>query len=170
MDNASILIGNVTRDPELRFTANGQPVCTFGLAVNKRWQNKQTQEWEEAVSFFNIVVWREQAEHVAESVQKGARVVAVGQLQQRTWEKEDATKGYTIELVADDVSVSLRWATAVVTRIQREGAGQFKPRDAKYTSNADVPAPPMDDEPFLFEAGVEVVPARLGSVRWAFGQ
>jgi single-strand DNA-binding protein len=60
-DNAVVLVGNVTRDPELRFTNTGQATATFGLAVNRRWQNRQTQEWEEATSFFDVVCWREMA-------------------------------------------------------------------------------------------------------------
>ena len=65
VDNSVTLVGNVTRDPELRFISSGQANCSFGLAVNRRWQNRQTQEWEEATSFFNVVCWREMAENVA---------------------------------------------------------------------------------------------------------
>ena len=65
--NAVTLVGNITRDPELRFTNTGQATASFGLAVNRRWQNRQTQEWEEATSFFDIVCWREMAENAAES-------------------------------------------------------------------------------------------------------
>src|SRR5215831_16030156 len=73
--NTVTLVGNCTRDPELRFTPSGQAVATFGLAVNRRWQNRQTQEWEEAVSFFDVVCWREMAENVSESLSRGARVM-----------------------------------------------------------------------------------------------
>ena len=66
-DNSVTLVGNVTRDPELRFTNTGQANVTFGLAVNRRWQNRQTQEWEEATSFFDVVCWREMAENVSET-------------------------------------------------------------------------------------------------------
>ena len=71
-DNSVILVGNITRDPELRFTNTGQPTASFGLAVNRRWQNRQTQEWEEATSFFDVVCWREMAENVSESLTRGA--------------------------------------------------------------------------------------------------
>ncbi len=67
-DNSITLVGNITRDPELRFTNTGQANVTFGLAVNRRWQNRQTQEWEEATSFFDVVCWREMAENVSESL------------------------------------------------------------------------------------------------------
>ena len=70
-DNTVVLVGNVTRDPELRFTNTGQATATFGLAVNRRWQNRQTQEWEEATSFFDVVCWREMAENVSESLAAG---------------------------------------------------------------------------------------------------
>ena len=66
-DNSVTLVGNITRDPELRFTNTGQANVTFGLAVNRRWQNRQTQEWEEATSFFDVVCWREMAENVSET-------------------------------------------------------------------------------------------------------
>ena len=69
--NTVVLVGNVTRDPELRFTPSGQPTASFGLAVNRRWQNRQTQEWEEATSFFDVVTWRETAENVALSLDPG---------------------------------------------------------------------------------------------------
>ncbi len=70
--NVVTLVGNITRDPELRFTNTGQATASFGLAVNRRWQNRQTQEWEEATSFFDVVCWREMAENAAESLTKGA--------------------------------------------------------------------------------------------------
>src|SRR6202035_143231 len=77
-DNSVTLVGNVTRDPELRFTNTGQANVTFGLAVNRRWQNRQTQEWEEATSFFDVVCWREMGEKVSESITRGARVMVAG--------------------------------------------------------------------------------------------
>ena len=94
-DNSVTLVGNVTRDPELRFTNTGQPTASFGLAVNRRWQNRQTQEWEEATSFFDVVCWREMAENVSESLTRGARVVVAGRLEQRSW--RDAGRGPPIE-------------------------------------------------------------------------
>src|SRR5580704_4967237 len=84
--NSITLVGNVTRDPELRFTPSGQATTSFGLAVNRRWQNRQTQEWEEQVSFFDVVCWREMAENAAESLTKGTRIVVTGRLEQRSWD------------------------------------------------------------------------------------
>ena len=94
------LTGNATRDPELRFTPSGQPVATFGLAVNRRWQNRQTQQWEEAVSYFDIVCWGQLAENVAESITKGTRLMVTGRLDQRTWETQEGDKRSKVEIVA----------------------------------------------------------------------
>jgi len=117
--NTVVLVGNVTRDPELRFTPTGQATSTFGLAVNRRWQNRQTQEWEEATSFFDIVCWREMAENAAESLVRGARVIVTGRLEQRSWETPEGDKRSKIEVIADEIGPSLRWATAQITKNER---------------------------------------------------
>ncbi|WP_426570645.1 single-stranded DNA-binding protein [Aquihabitans sp. McL0605] len=122
MDNNVTLVGNVTRDPEIRYTPSGQTVATFGLAVNRRWQNRQNNEWEEQVSFFDVKVWAQMAENVSESVQKGTRVIVTGRLEQRSWETDNGDKRSKIEVVADEVAPSLRWATAQVNRIERSQA------------------------------------------------
>jgi single-strand DNA-binding protein len=119
--NNITIIGNVTRDPELRFTASGQATATFGLAVNRRWQNRTNNEWEEAVSFFNVVTWRELAENCAESLHKGSRAIVTGRLEQRSWETPDGEKKSVVEIVADEVGPSLRWASAQITRNERRG-------------------------------------------------
>jgi single-strand DNA-binding protein len=138
------LTGNVTRDPELRFTPSGQPVATFGLAVNRRWQNKQTQQWEEAVSYFDIVCWGQLAENVAESITKGTRLMVTGRLDQRTWETQEGDKRSKVEIVADEVGPSLRWATASVTRNERNAAGD----PGAAAAPAPAQAPDYTDEPF----------------------
>ncbi|HSH62452.1 MAG TPA: single-stranded DNA-binding protein [Acidimicrobiales bacterium] len=146
--NNITLVGNVTRDPELRYTASGQAMAKFGLAVNRRWQNRQTQAWEEATSFFDIVAWREMAENIGESVQKGARVVVTGRLEQRSWESQEGDKRSTVEVVADEVGPSLRWATATVVRNERRGGGEGgasgPPPPREPTGGSDYP----DEEPF----------------------
>ena len=147
--NSVTLVGNVTRDPELRFTPAGQANATFGIAVNRRWQNRQTQEWEEAVSFFNVVCWREMAENAAESLSKGARVIVTGRLEQRSWEQE-GQKRSVVEVVADEIGPSLRWANAAITRNERrtsESGGQ------SYGGQSSPPPPSepafsQDEEPF----------------------
>jgi single-strand DNA-binding protein len=133
-DNTITIIGNITRDPELRFTPNGQPVATFGMAVNRRWQNRQSQEWEEATSFFDIVCWGSLADNVSESLGRGARVIVNGRLEQRSWETQDGEKRSKVEVVADEVGPSLRWATARPEKTARRdgpggGANQGGPRD-----------------------------------------
>ena len=127
-DNTVTLVGNVTRDPELRFTNTGQANVTFGLAVNRRWQNRQTQEWEEATSFFDIVCWREMAENVSESITRGARVMVAGRLEQRSWETQEGERRSKVEVVADEIGPSLRWATAQVVKNERRGAGDSSGR------------------------------------------
>ena len=123
IDNTVTVVGNCTRDPELRFTPSGQAVASFGLAVNRRWQNRQTNEWEERTSFFNVVCWREMAENVSESVGKGMRVLVTGRLEQRSWETENGEKRSVVEIAADEVGPSLRWATAAITRNERRDGG-----------------------------------------------
>ena len=122
--NSVTLVGNITRDPELRFTPSGQAKASIGLAVNRRWQNRQTQEWEEATSFFNIVCWREMAENASESLQKGSRVIVTGRLEQRSYETPEGEKRSVVEVVADDIGPSLRWATAQVQKSDRRGPGE----------------------------------------------
>lgn len=123
-DNNVTLTGNITRDPELRFTPSGQAVATFGLAVNRRWQNRQTNEWEEQVSFFDVKCWAQMAENVSESLGRGTRVLVSGRLEQRSWETDNGEKRSKVEVVADEIAPSLRWATAQVTKNERrEGDG-----------------------------------------------
>jgi single-strand DNA-binding protein len=119
--NAVQLVGNITRDPELRYTPAGQATATFGLAVNRRWQNRQTQEWEEATSFFDIVCWRDLAEHASSSLSRGTRVIVIGRMEQRSWETQEGDKRSKVEVVADEVGPSLRWATVDINKVERAG-------------------------------------------------
>ena len=118
-DNTVTLIGNVTRSPDLRYTPSGASYATFGVAVNRRWRNRQTNEWEEQVSFFDVKAWAGLAENVAESITRGCRVVVTGRLEQRSWETDAGEKRSKVEVIADEVAPSLRWATAQVHRIER---------------------------------------------------
>src|SRR4029450_11080163 len=123
--NNVTVVGNATRDPELRFTPSGQAVATFGLAVNRRWQNRQSNEGEEQTSFFDVKGWAQMAENVSESLHRGARVVVSGRLEQRSWETEQGDKRSKVEVVADEIAPSLRWATVQITKNERrEGGGQ----------------------------------------------
>jgi single-strand DNA-binding protein len=122
-DNTITVVGNLTRDPEIRYTASGQANARLGIAVSRRWQNRQTSEWEERTSFFNVVCWGDMAENVSDSVAKGTRVMVQGRLEQRSWETEQGEKRTVVEIIADEVGPSLRWATAEVKRSERRGGG-----------------------------------------------
>ncbi len=119
-DNSVTVVGNLTRDPELRFTQSGQARATLGIAVNRRWQNRASGEWEEQVSFFNVVCWREMAENVAETLSRGNRVIVTGRLEQRSWDTQEGDKRSVVEIVADEIGPSLRWASAEVRRNERD--------------------------------------------------
>ncbi|MEO6987314.1 MAG: single-stranded DNA-binding protein [Aquihabitans sp.] len=149
-DSNVTLVGNITRDPEIRYTPSGQTIATFGVAVNRRWQNRQTQEWEEQVSFFDVKAWAGLAENVAESLSKGTRVVVTGRLEQRSWETDNGDKRSKVEVVADDVAPSLRWATAQVQKIERSGgASQGGGNTGGGRPVANEPATTYDgEEPF----------------------
>ena len=122
MSNNVTLIGNLVDDPELRFTPSGVALAKIRLAVNRRWRG-QDGEWQEDTSFFTGTVWREQAESVAESLQKGARVIVSGRLEQRSWETEQGDKRSVVEIQIDEIGPSLRWATASVNRTTRAEPG-----------------------------------------------
>jgi single-strand DNA-binding protein len=148
--NSVTVVGNLTRDPELRYTPAGAATCQFGLAVNRRWQNRQTNDWEEATSFFNVVAWREMAENVGESLTKGARVVVTGRLEQRSWETPDGEKRSVVEIVADEIGPSLRWATAQVVKNERRAGdgGGFAGGGGGGGRPATNEPPYSDEEPF----------------------
>ncbi|MBJ7381083.1 MAG: single-stranded DNA-binding protein [Acidimicrobiia bacterium] len=124
-DNTITVVGNLTRDPEIRYTAGGQAKATLGIAVSRGWVNKQTNEREERTSFFNVIVWGEMADHCSESLQKGNRVIVSGRLEQRSWETEQGEKRSIVEIAADEIGPSLRWATAEVKRTERREGGNF---------------------------------------------
>jgi single-strand DNA-binding protein len=122
MSNNVTLIGNLVEDPELRFTPSGVAMAKVRLAVNRRWRG-QDGEWQEDTSFFTGTVWREQAESAAESLQKGARVIVTGRLEQRSWETDQGEKRSVVEVQIDEIGPSLRWATATVNKTARSGDG-----------------------------------------------
>ena len=146
-DNTITVVGNVTRDPELRFTQGGMAVANFGIAWNKR-----KQDGEEEVSFFNVSCFRQLAENVAESLQKGSRVVVYGMLQQRSWDTPDGDRRSTVEIIADDVAPSLKWASADIRKneFRGEGGGQGGGggQPSRPAPNQAPPAYDMDEEPF----------------------
>jgi single-strand DNA-binding protein len=148
MDNTVTLVGNITRDPELRFTQGGQAVASFGLAVNRRYQ--QNGEWQEKTSFINITAWGQLGENTASSLQKGARVIVNGRLEQREYETRDGDKRNVVEVVADEIGPSLRWATAQVERNDRRStdSGSFSGGSGGGNRPAPTPAHEIDEEPF----------------------
>lgn len=119
-DNSMSVCGNITRDPELRFTSSGRAVASFGVAVNRRYQ-KDGQWIDAEPTFVNIIAWGELGEHAAASLNKGDRVRCIGRFESRTWDKPDGTKGFASELIADDVCPSLKWATVEISRSVRSG-------------------------------------------------
>jgi len=117
--NTITIIGNVTRDPELRYLTSGTALAQLGVAVNRRYM--QNNEWQEETSFFDVVCWRDLADNVSESISKGDRIIVTGRLEQRSWETQDGDKRSKVEIVADEVGPSLRWATARIEKIRRDG-------------------------------------------------
>jgi len=118
------VVGNLTDDPELRFTPSGAAVANFTVASTPRTLNKQTNEWEDGEAMFlRCSIWRQAAENVAESLQKGARVIVQGRMRARTWETREGEKRTSFEIDVDEIGPSLRWATAKVARAGRSSAG-----------------------------------------------
>lgn len=124
-DTPITVIGNLTQDPELRFTPSGAAVANFTVASTPRYMDRQTNEWKDGETLFmRCSVWREAAENVAESLVRGSRVIVSGRLKSRSWDdKETGQKRTTMELEVDEVGPSLRYATAKVNKTQR-GGGQ----------------------------------------------
>lgn len=128
-DTVITVIGNLTADPELRFTTGGHAVAKFSVASTPRMFDKQSQEWKDGEPLFlNCSIWRDAAEHVAESLTRGARVVVVGRLRQRSYEK-DGQKRTVIELEVDEIGPSLRYATAQVAKASKGSGGGQASRD-----------------------------------------
>jgi single-strand DNA-binding protein len=119
------IVGNLTGDPELRFTPSGAAVANFTVASTPRTFNKTTNEWDDGETLFmRCSVWREAAENVAESLTRGARVIVTGRMKSRSYEK-DGQKRTSIELDVDEVGPSMKYATAKVVKAQRGGSGGF---------------------------------------------
>jgi len=133
MSTTTTITGNLTRDPEIRYTRDGQATTALGVAVNRRWQDRSTQEWQEATSFFDVVCWRDLAENVALSLTKGMRVVVTGRIEQRSWETDEGDHRSKVEIVADEVGASLRFATVDVHRVDRR-LSTDEPNEAEAAS------------------------------------
>ena len=118
------IVGNITNDPELRFTPSGAAVASFTVASNSRYLDKTTNEWKDGEPvFMRCSVWRQYAENVAESLTRGTRVIVTGRLKQRSYDNRDGQKVTVMEMEVDDVGPALRTATAKVTKVARQGGG-----------------------------------------------
>lgn len=118
------VVGNLTDDPELRFTPSGAAVAKFRIASTPRTMDRQSNEWKDGEPLFLACnVWRDAAEHVAESLQRGARVIVQGRLRQRSYETREGEKRTVYELEVDEIGPSLRYATAKVQKMSRSGGG-----------------------------------------------
>lgn len=123
-DTTITVIGNLTDDPELRFTPSGAAVAKFRVASTPRFMDKASGEWKDGEPLFlSCTVWRQAAENVAESLQRGARVIVSGRLRQRSYETREGEKRTVIELEVDEIGPSLRYATAKVQKMSRSGGG-----------------------------------------------
>jgi single-strand DNA-binding protein len=146
-ENSVTLVGNITRDPELRYTTGGRGVASFGLAVNRRFQRNG--EWEEQVSFFNVVAWGDLGENAAASLVKGNRIIVTGRLEQRSYETREGEKRNVVEVIADELGPSLRWAQAQIERISRDSADGGGGGGAGGGGASRAPDPVYgDEEPF----------------------
>ena len=123
--NNVTLVGNLTREPELRYTAGGNGVTSFGLAVSHRYQVNG--EWQEKTSFFNVTAWDQLGENCAATLSKGSRVIVSGRLEVREYDARDGGKRTSVDVIADEIGPSLRWARATIertTRTNADGGGQ----------------------------------------------
>lgn len=119
------IVGNLTADPELRTTRNGEAVCNVNIASNTRQYNSQSGQWEDGDTLYmRGTIWRDMAQHCAQSLHKGMRVIAQGRLQQRSYQAKDGSNRTVIEMTVDEIGPSLRYATAQVQRIQHGGGFQ----------------------------------------------
>lgn len=140
-DTPITLVGNLTDDPELKFTSTGVAVAKFRVASTPRFMDRQTGEWKDGEALFmRCTVWRQMAEHAAESLQRGARVVVVGRLRQNNYETTAGEKRTSIEVEVDEVGPSLKFATATVNKMARSGGGDNRGNDNREAP-ASRPAP-----------------------------
>lgn len=139
--NLISFVGNLTDDPEMRFTSSGTAVANFRVASNRRWTDRDGNQQEET-TFLNVNVWRDLAENCAESLTKGDRVVVLGRVKVRSYENREGRTVWVTEIEADEVAPSLRWARASVERSSGGGSG------GSFGGSGEAPPPPDDDVPF----------------------
>lgn len=143
MPSTSItVIGNIVKDPQLKFTANGSALLSFSVAANYSWKNAND-EWEKKVSYFDVTAWRDLAEDAANVLLKGVGVTVTGRLEQRTWDDEAGQKRSKVEIIADQIAVNVRQIDSFVRRNTSNENGAAAPR-RKVAAAANT----RDDEPF----------------------
>ncbi len=144
-DTVITVVGNLTDDPELRFTSSGAAVANFTVASTPRFFDKQTNDWKDGDALFlRCSIWRQAAENVAESLHKGTRVIVQGRLKQRSYETREGEKRTVYELDVDEVGPALRYATTKVSKVSRSGGGGGFGGSAQSGQSAQ-PARPADD-------------------------
>ncbi|MBO0871776.1 MAG: single-stranded DNA-binding protein [Pseudonocardia sp.] len=151
-DTPITVVGNLVDDPQLRFTQSGQAVASFRVASTPRYRDNQTGEWKDGEALFlTCSVWRQAAENVGESLQRGMRVIVNGRLRQRSYETQQGEKRTVYEVEVDEVGPSLRYASAKVTKTSRSGGGygatSTTPDNDPWATPA-APAGPHDEPPF----------------------
>lgn len=139
--NKVLLIGNLTRDPEVRLTPSGQPVASFTVATNRRWKDRQTDDWKDAVEFNDIVAWGRWAEWAERSIKKGKRVYVEGRLQTRSWEGQDGVKRNKTEIIATDLGLQEKFDGGAEGSVQ-----ESKPEEAE-AKEEDKGSQPAADRP-----------------------
>ena len=135
--NRASVIGNVTKDPEMRTTTSGQNVLTIGVATNERWKDKSSGETKERTEFHNIVIWGELAKQVQASVKKGVRIFVTGRVQTRTWETKEGQKRATTEIIADQVSLLGVKNADALSSVSTDGAPRAPRSEAPAPSSSD---------------------------------
>jgi len=136
--NFITFIGNLTDDPDLRFTQNGAPVASLRVASNRRFTDRGGNQQEET-TFLNVNCWRDLAENAAESLKKGDRVIVIGRVRVRSYDNREGQTVWTTEIEADEIAPSLRWARAEVSRTSGGGSGSA-------AAGSSTPPPPSDDD------------------------
>lgn len=140
--NTITVVGNLTRDPELRYTQSGKATVTVGIAVNRRYQVNG--EWQEQTSYMNVVAWDQLAENIAASLTKGARILVTGRLDIREYEAREGGKRTAVDIVADEIGPTLRWATVTIER--QGGQGGSRGGDAPSSRPAARQSAPASDD------------------------
>jgi len=154
-DTSITIIGNITKDPEVRFANSGVAMISFSVAVNKSKKNRETNEWENEAHFFDCVAIGDIAQNFADSFTKGNRVIVVGELQQRKYQAQDGTEKTKVELFANEIGASVRWATTTIARTERAEGGSKPFIGNQHTNGTPAPRqaprqaqPQFDEEPF----------------------